>query len=458
VPWLCTLPRHSLAFGARKLFPAIACLAVLAPAAAAGQHEHHPPGHEMPGEPEPSPEPAAHEHGAMTGPLGLPEHRNASGTSWQPDSTPMYGVHFSGLGWQWMLHGLVFVGYDEQATPRGHGVVTAMGWVMLMAQHPLAGGDLGVRVMLSLDPLTVEKEGYPLLLQSGEALGGMPLHDVQHPHDLFMEVAARYTRPLTSGLALLLYAAPSGEPALGPPAFAHRLSAMSDPMAPLSHHWQDSTHVSFGVVTVGLLTSSWKLEGSWFNGREPDDDRYDFDLRALDSASGRLTWNPGPNWSIQVSIGYLDSPEELEPATSLERVTASALYNRRTGEGNWAATAVWGRNVPSPGPTTDSLLLESNWNLDGANVLFGRGEIVTKTGLDLGLPVPNQQDTFTVGSLVLGYERYLGTGLAGVVPGLGARGALNLVGDSLRPLYGTRVPLGLMIFLQLRPAEMAMHH
>src|SRR5437773_4254134 len=189
--------------------------------------------------------------------------------------------------------------------------------------------------MLSLDPLTVTRRGYPLLLQSGEAFKGEPLHDAQHPHDLFMELAASYTRPVSDGVAFQVYGAPVGEPALGPAAFPHRLSASSDPLAPLGHHWQDSTHISFGVLTAGILTRKVKVEGSWFNGREPDDRRFDFDFRKLDSWSGRVSVNPTDSLSLQASYGLLETPEELEPGQSIRRATASASYNRKLhGGGN----------------------------------------------------------------------------------------------------------------------------
>lgn len=223
------------------------------------------------------------------GPLGIPQVRNASGTAWQPDSTPMRAVHFMADDWTLMIHGLLFAGYDFQSTRRGDDDWISTNWVMLMASHPLGGGDLGLRTMLSLEPATVGREGYPLLLQTGESVGGRPLVDAQHPNDLFMEVAADYRHPISDDLGLELYAAPAGEPALGPAAYPHRLSAMADPFAPLGHHWQDSTHIAFGVLTAGFFTKFAKLEGSWFNGREPDANRWDFDLRRPDSYSGRVS-------------------------------------------------------------------------------------------------------------------------------------------------------------------------
>jgi hypothetical protein len=288
-------------------------------------------------------------HAGMHHAMGQPslletvEAYEASGTAWQPAATPMHGRHGSMDGWRLMGHGVLFFGYDEQGGDRGDGQFLSTNWLMGMARHPLLGGEFLARSMLSLEPLTVDERGYPLLLQTGESFEGQPLHDQQHPHDLFMELAAIYARPLTANLGLQLYGALAGEPALGPVAFPHRRSASADPLAPLGHHWQDSTHISFGVLSAGLFTQSVKLEGSWFNGREPDEHRYDLDLRGFDSFSGRLLLNPNRNWSLQASYGYLESPESLEPQASLHRTTVSAMHANALGTtGECATSLVWG--------------------------------------------------------------------------------------------------------------------
>ena len=211
--------------------------------------------------------------------LAFPMTRNPSGTSWQPDSTPMRGIHFGAGGWHFMVHGAASVGYDHQFGNRGGTQFMSTNWLMGMAQHGLWGGEAQLRGMLSLEPLTVPAAGFPLLLQTGEYYNGVHVHDRQHPHDLFMEASVTYRYPLSDWLGAELYAAAVGEPALGPPAFMHRASAEGDPFPPISHHWQDSTHVTFGVATAGLYTRQLKLEASWFNGREPDERRWDFDFR-----------------------------------------------------------------------------------------------------------------------------------------------------------------------------------
>ena len=284
----------------------------------------------------------------------------------------MRAVHVMSSGWMFMLHGAVSAGWDVQAGPRGGHDFVSTNWLMAMAQHAALGGDLALRTMLSLEPATIRHFGFPLLLQSGETL-----HDRQHPHDLFMEVALDWRRPLNDWLGVELYGGPAGEPALGPVAFMHRASAQDDPFPPLGHHWQDATHISFGVATAALYTSAMKLEASWFNGREPDNDnRWDLDLRRFDSASVRLQAIPDEHVAVQVSYGSL-------PAMS--RVTASVQVSADLGD----VTAVWGRNLEPE--ALDSFLLEGRLALGGGNTPFARLERVDKTAADLGRPRPRRR-------------------------------------------------------------------
>jgi hypothetical protein len=303
----------------------------------------------------------------------------------------------------------------------------------------------------------VGARGYPLLLQSGEAYQGDPLHDRQHPHDLFMELAALYERPVAKNLAISLYAAPVGEPALGPVAFPHRPSAAGDPLAPLSHHWQDATHISFGVLTAGIFTRSFKLEGSLFNGREPDEHRYNFDYagRSLDSWAGRLTVNPDAHWSLSASYGFLQSPEELRPDESQHRFTASVLHSLAMGaDGSWSSALIYGANKHEGGDWEGSITAETNLAFDGRNEVFARVNFVRKSAEDLVVG-PDPVEEFDLGGLVLGYVRELAE-VRGVSIGAGARGALNLIPAGLEPAYGTRTPAGLAVYLRLRPAGMEM--
>ena len=279
------------------------------------------------------------------GPLGIPESRMGSGTSWLPDASPMHAAHMMLGDWTLMLHGEGFAQYDWQGGSRGANQRGIINWVMAAASRSMGGGRLEVRSMLSAEPWTVGSRGYPLLLQSGESYRGAPLHDRQHPHDLFMELAALYERAVARNLGFSLYLAPVGEPAVGPVAFPHRPSAADDPLAPISHHWQDGTHITFGVVTAGVFTYGVKLEGSWFNGREPDERRTGFDYagRKLDSYSVRLTGNPGPRWSVSAWYAYLKSPEGLRPDESLHRIGVAALTTQALGErGTWSSALIYG--------------------------------------------------------------------------------------------------------------------
>src|SRR6185312_7025219 len=325
-------------------------------------------------------------------PLGISMQRMGSGTSWVPDATTMHASHTMLGAWDVMLHGVAFLQYDDQGTRRGDTQFGSVNWGMLMAGHDLAGGRLGLRGMVSAEPFTIGSHGYPLLLQSGESYRGRSLYDRQHPHDLFMEIAVLYDHAIGDNLAVSLYAAPVGEPAIGPVAFPHRPSAANDPLAPIGHHWQDATHISFGVLTVGIYTRTVRLEGSIFNGREPDETRTNFDYkgRSLDSYAGRLTVNPSENWSFSGSYAYLKSPEQLHPDESLHRITASVLYGRPFGtSGNWASALIYGANKPT-GQTSlsNSLLAESNLTLDRRNSVFTRAEFVQKGPEDLPISTP----------------------------------------------------------------------
>jgi hypothetical protein len=311
--------------------------------------------------------------------------------------------------------------------------------------------------MVSLDPLIERGYGYPLLYQSGETYRGAPLHDRQHPHDLISELSATYSHKLGEhGAAAYLYVGYPGEPALGPPAFVHRASAMDDPDAPISHHWQDATHITWGVVTAGYSLRRWKLEASAFKGGEPDENRTNFDSPRLDSASARLSFNPGANWALQLSHGYLKHPEAAEPLLSRHRTTASVIYNRPLGEngqrGNWATTLVWGRNDDNNGVGTASYLLETNYQ-SGDNTWYTRLEHVRKAGAELALAAPDDTALFGVNSYAVGYVRELRHHKSMDV-GLGAQLTIGSNDNGLDKYYGGGAHRGLQIFLRIRPARL----
>ena len=424
------------------------------------QHEHHPAADE-PQEPK-SPEPTKgmegmegmagmddmpgmhgmHEMHALYGPYAMT--RESSGTAWQPDSAPHEGYHFTAGSWQMMAHGMATLVYDDQDGRRGDRDVFSSNMLMVMGSRQAGRGRLGLRAMASAEPWTIGKGGYPLLLQTGETADGTThLVDRQHPHDLFMELAATYSLDLAAGRAVVLYAGLPGEPALGPPAFMHRFAAMENPEAPLSHHWLDSTHITYGVTTLGFIAGRWKLEGSVYTGREPDEDRTGIESPKMDSWSGRLSWNPTADWSLQVSHGHLHSPEQLEPEIDTDRTTASAIYNRRLAGGNWQSLLAWGRNAKRPGTTTDSFLLESALAFDDSrNTLFARAERQENDEL-----VPGQ--VATVGKLTAGYVRDL-LRHDSLRLGLGGLASVAFIPSELEASYGERRPLSSMVFLRLR--------
>jgi hypothetical protein len=383
----------------------------------------------------------------MTGQFGdYSMMRDASGTAWQPDSTPMEGFSWKSGDWTGMVHGYADLVYDHQGGPRGDTKTFSESMFMVMVQRALGPGTLTLRSMLSLDP-AMGASGYPLLLQTGETADGMhPLIDRQHPHDLFMEMAGVYSLPVGPGSSAFLYVGYPGEPALGPATFMHRFSGMDDPAAPITHHWLDSTHITFGVVTAGFVHGPFKIEGSLFTGREPDQFRWDFDPPHLDSYSGRLSFNPTANWALQVSYGFLKSPEELTPNVNQQRVTASATYNLPLKSGNWQTTFGWGRNYDHPGNTLDGFLLESAATF-GRHTVFGRAENVQKDEL-FEAPNPLAGQVFRVSEATLGYvyDLLVAKHLA---LGFGVQGSVNFVPAAIKTAYGGD-PAGYMPFLRLK--------
>jgi hypothetical protein len=384
----------------------------------------------------------------MTGAYGpYSASREASGTSWQPDSTPHQALHLMYDDWSVMTHANLFGVYDKQGGPRGGSKGFAAGMLMGMAQRQVGDGPLGLRAMLSPDPL-MGKRGYPLLFGTGETADGRTqLVDRQHPHDLFVELSTSYSYNLSDNSSAFVYLGLPGEPALGPPAFMHRFSGMDSPEAPLTHHWLDSTHITYGVVTAGYVRDRWKLEGSAFRGREPDQNRYDIESPKLDSASARLSWNPTPNLSLQVSRGRLASPDQLSPNKDEDRTTASASYNLPFGEHNWATTFAWGRKAERPGDRLDGYLLESAVTFDDTHTFFGRAERVDEHDL-FEESSPLHHRIFTVNKLSLGYVYDIHVA-EHVKFGIGGLASTYVYPAALDTDYG-RDPKSYMLFVRMK--------
>jgi hypothetical protein len=367
---------------------------------------------------------------------------------------PMTGMQMAGMRhpWMTMLMGNAFLDGDHQDRPRGSTRVVSENWAMGMAERMIGKGQLMARLMMSLEPATIGNNGMPQLFQVGEGL-----IDRQHPHDFVMEAAAQYARPINDNLAWTLYVAPVGEPALGPPAFMHRVSALENPQVPLEHHFQDSTHISDGVITAGVQSPQLRLEASYFNAHEPDNaNRWDIDRITLNSASVRVDYNPGRHLAMQLSRGWLNSPELQEPGVDVTRTTFSTIYSRTHPHGYEAAAFIWGRNEKLlPGvPPRDGILAEGIINWADRNNLFGRIERLDRDELFPSGPLANA--AFTINEFEGGYSRSVAR-LGSFDVAVGGALTFNLIPEALKPVYGD-LPLGWQLFLRLRPRRSSMDH
>jgi hypothetical protein len=392
----------------------------------------------------------------MSQPAWLPSAHVSSGTGWQPAAIVPHVWMKSINGWDLMAHGVVFIDYNQQGGPRGEGKAESVNWAMLMQQHDLGGGTVLFREMLSAESLTSPHPGFPELFQTGETYHGQPLIDHQHPHNVFSELALQYTHPLADKVSWLFYGAPAGEPALGPVAYVHRASAAELPMAPLSHHLQDSTHISFGVLTTGLVISRFRVEGSVFNGREPGEKRYEINFAPLDSWSTRLSIAPSRNWTAQYSYGRLEHPEALEPG-SQRRQTASVEYVRpvtgKLGDGSWATSLIWGRvHKVADDHNLNGYTFESTLNFMSKNYAFTRLELVDKDELFPNNPL---MPSYRIGAYTFGGERGLVQSKLWQFAA-GADVTFYSKPASLNATYGND-PISFQIFLRLRPSRSKQH-
>lgn len=386
--------------------------------------------------------------------LQLIQHHATAGTDAEPNSTPGDMIMTMRRDWMLMFHGVAFLSDTQQTGPRGRDKLFSTNWIMPMAQRKLGNGRITFRTMLSFEPATVSQRQYPLLFQQGETAFGKPIVDGQHPHDFFMELAAMYDYRLGEKTLLSFYAAPVGDPALGPVAYPHRSSASENPVAALGHHLEDSTHISDDVITVGITHGALRLEASGFHGREPDEFRWNIDTGAIDSWSTRVTINPKQNWSAQYSIAQLHSLEELAPDEDVRRMTASVMYNRPFHNGNWASTLVWGRNQSlEDGNVGNGYLLESTVQFMNRNFAWTRIENVDRTNeLLLGenpFPAGFKERYFTrLQAYTIGYDREVGD-IPHLATAIGGQFTWYGVPNVLRATYGSH-PVGITLFLRVR--------
>jgi hypothetical protein len=390
--------------------------------------------------------------------LNLPMSRNGSGTGWLPDASPMYGVMLHKNSWMFMLHGNLFVRYNNQdftgKGSRGDKEFDAPNWIMAMGQRKVGQkGLFHFNTMFSFDALTGGNDGYPLLFQSGESYRGAPLVDRQHPHDLFSELSVSYAHSFDKNTDAFIYLAYPGEPALGAVAFMHRPSALYNPDAPLSHHWVDATHVTFGVATAGFRFRDFKLEGSVFTGREPDEHRYDFDQPKFDSWSSRLSYNPTKNWALQISHGLLKSPEALEPDEDIRRTTASAAYALPLTNGSLNAIVLWGMNKKADDAGENAFLAEAALQHRKFAIHF-RYEFVEKSTHELNLESQFGDEIFAVNAFTLGVN-YDVWNIGKLNLQAGSQISYYSASDKLDGLYGSN-PMAFEIYLRLYPALMKM--
>ncbi|MFI5124563.1 MAG: hypothetical protein ACHQDF_04500 [Chitinophagales bacterium] len=392
--------------------------------------------------------------------LNLPMSRNGSGTGWLPDASPMYGYMLHKDSWMFMFHGDIFPRYNQADLfnngKRGAGKWDAPNMLMAMGQRKIGSkGLFHFNIMLSADAFIAGGSGYPLLFQSGESWKGKSLVDRQHPHDLFSELSVSYAYALSKRSDLFVYLGYPGEPALGPVTFMHRPSAMFMADAPIGHHWADATHISFGVATLGFRLDRFKLEASSFTGKEPDENRYNFDKPLFDSWSGRISFNPNENWSLQVSHGFIKSPEALHPGENINRTTASATFVYPfNGRIYIASTALWGQNKISGENSSNSALLEATLKANRL-VLYTRYEWVQKSVEELVLnPLiyGDHENLFPVNaiSLGIGYDLF---SIGNLIIAGGGQIALYKTDRTLSSLYGNG-PLSGQLYLHIYPGRM----
>jgi hypothetical protein len=395
----------------------------------------------------------------MGGPSGsfdenLMRH-TGSGTDLEPASgaAPML-MTMRPSGWMLMLHGQAAAVEQQQTGPRGHDKFFSVNWAMPMAQRSFGKNELTLRAMFSLEPATITGRFYPELFQEGETAYGKPIVDGQHPHNLFMELAALYDLKLGAHAVVSLYGGPVGDPALGPEAFPHRPSVGDNPLAPLGHHLEDSTHIAYEVVTGGVAWGAGqrgvRLEASGFHGREPGENRWTIEVGTIDTWSARLTVAPGKDWSGQYSLGHLHSPEAVHPDEDVLRQTASVAYHHATRAGALNAIAVWGRNHTSATPVNaNGYLLEGALRVRERQTVWTRLENADRTTDLLGAAAPAMESVVgRVQAITGGYAHRVwawGNGSAE----LGAQFTGYGVPGGLRQLYGEH-PVGVAAVFQVR--------
>jgi hypothetical protein len=378
---------------------------------------------------------------------------SVSGTAWLPNSSPLTGYTLQQKSWSFLFRGNVFARYTGQditrSGNRGAAKFDAPNWFSGMVARPIsARTTIMLRTGLSLERLTEGAGGYPLLFQTGVTYDNKLLIDRQHPMDLFTELALGINYDIGRDTTFFLYFGLPGEPATGPPIFLQRPSAMNLPDAPVSYRWQDQTHISFGVATAGIIMKNYKLDASIFNGRQPNENRFDIDTPQFDSRSIRLSMNPSDNLALQVSYAFLKSPDPMETDVNYHRTVASVLYNLPLpNKKNLSASLVWGINLPDVNDQQHSILLEANYQTKNSS-LFSRLEFVQKPTQNLS-PYQYVDSLFLVNAFTIGGTRNLLSSNSLNISA-GALATFYLVDKELHPIYG-EWPVSLEFFLRFSP-------
>lgn len=389
--------------------------------------------------------------------LNLPMSRNSSGTTWQPDASTIYGIMKMTKKWSFMLQGSIFVRYNYQdiskQTNRSDSLqdrFDAPNWIMIMGNRKIKKrGLFTFNSMFSGDVISMGKNGYPLLFQTGETYQEKALVDRQHPHDFVSSLSVGYTQMINPNVDIIGYIGFPGEPAIGPPAFMHRISSFNNPDAPLGHHWQDATHIVFGVSTLGIRYKNLKFETSCFTGREPDENRFDFDKPKFDSYSYRISSNPSKNISLQFSQAFIKSPEKLESDKDVIRTTASILHFKEFDNNSYLASAVvYGRNQIEKNRSENSLLVESNFQRKKM-AIYSRYEIIQKNALDLQINQVNISELFLINVFTIG-SSYSLLSVMYSNASIGVQGSISVTETKLNSIYGKH-PLSFEIYLHLTP-------
>ena len=405
---------------------------------------------------EPPPEEHVHEHGEATPQEHSHEHMappeeaaKAPAGVLEPDTMTAMMSADPGDRWMTMFHGFAYLTFNRQSGPSGGQDFESQNHLMLVALHQLWGGKVSLLGTFSLEPATIPQAGSYELFQRGETYNDVLLVDRQHPHDLFIELAAQWERRLSADLGLRLYLAPVGEPALGPIPYPHRLSASALPQAPLSHHNQDSTHITYDVITAAADWASVSLEGSVFHGAEPNENRWDIQAGALDSYSGRLTLRLPEDFQLQLSAGHLEHPEATEPGNQT-RAVGALYWQRAFSDGFVALSLISGLNDTEDGREWGSLL-EGTWRFASVNSVFGRVEAVDRDLYELTHKTQRPEGVPHVRTRVwaatLGVARDVPL-FPNVETSLGASATLYHFTSRLDSVYGT-TPFGFEAYLRI---------